>query len=244
MIQEPDHTNVLLQYKRALGLWSSHCADEAVFGSAAVYANSSLSLVAEANCIHGELDEAAGGEAMRYFTEARVRPQAWYLPGASPAITPLRDERVNAWRLDSLTMRLPQSHPMLTIISARASFPHVREIAAVMRPSAPAEQSGEAAMCHLDDARVDALLALHDGRAVAYASVISTGEVGFIMELFVREDLRRRGIGTTMMGRLLDICARSLFKSVFCPVSEKSEGGNDFVHQVGFSIAETFTHRC
>ena len=243
VISGPGETRRPLQYQRAREMWAAHCADEAAFGLAGVYANSRLADIAEANCILGPLEGARVEEALAYFAAQNVAPVAWYMPGASPAIAGLEEHLTEIWQLDMLAQKLPQAQPELTIIPARASFAHVAEIAAIMRPGVSPRQAAEAAMCHLDDSRVDALIALRDGRAAAYAAVLSAGEFGFIMEFFVREDLRRRGVGKTLAGRVMDICARSLFRNVYCPIGEGNRAGKSFLAQLGFSSVEKIGER-
>ena len=224
-------------------MWAAHCADEAAFGLAGVYANSRLADIAEGSCILGPLEGAHLEEALAYFAGHNVAPVAWYMPGSSPAIAGLAEHITEIWQLDMLAQKLPQAQPELTIIPARASFAHVAEIAAIMRPGVSPAQAAEAAMCHLDDSRVDALIALRDGRAVAYAAVLSAGEFGFIMEFFVREDMRRQAVGKTLAGRVMDICARSLFRNVYCPIRESNQAGKAFFSQLGFSSVEKIAER-
>ena len=243
VISGPSEARRPLQYQRAREIWASHCADEAAFGLAGVYANSRLADIAEANCILGPLEGQRLDEALAYFSASRVAPVAWYMPGDSPAITGMQERAVEIWQLDSLAQMLPQLHPQLTIIPARASFAHVAEMAAMMRPHTDPAQAAEAAMCHLDDSRVDALIAIHDGHAAAYAAVLSTGEHGFIMEFFVREDLRRQAVGKTLAGRVIDICARSLFRNVYCPIDPTNEAAKTFLSGLGFSAVEKLNER-
>ena len=102
----------------------------------------------------------------------------------------------------------------LRIIPARASFRHARELAAeAAAPVTP--QLVDAFIMHLEDPQTDGLLALTDGAPAAYVTVLTVGEIGCITELFVSKNLRRQGIGRTMMSRAMEICARSLFKHVF-----------------------------
>src|SRR5437868_1200597 len=72
----------------------------------------------------------------------------------------------------------------------------------------------DASLLHLDDPHYDALLALKDGAAVASIGVLAVGEIGRIDEVYVAEQHRRQGLGRVMMNRVLEICARSLFKHV------------------------------
>lgn len=89
-------------------------------------------------------------------------------------------------------------------------------------------------MCHLDDSRVDAILALQGDRAVAYASVLSTGEAGFVQEFFVQPEVRGRGYGRAMAGWVFDICVRSVFKQVLCALPQEARTAGDLARKYGF----------
>ena len=89
-------------------------------------------------------------------------------------------------------------------------------------------------MSHLDDPHWDALLALRDGEPVARAGVMAVGEIGRIDQVFVSEPFRRQGIGRTMMGRVLEICARSLFKHVMLAVDPRNHAAITLYEQLGF----------
>ena len=208
-----DGSNSLRQYRGALTAWSSHVADEAGIGVAGVYANARLPGVPEANCILGEVLPDRSASLEDYFRQASTRPLLWHFPGSSPVSGMVRSE-VTLMLLQAAP-DLPGSHSQLTIIPARASFPHVRQIAAALYAGVPAEQAAEAAMCHLDDAHVDAILAIHNGQPVAYASVLSCGDIGFVMDFFVYPELRHRGFATPLAAWVFDVCRRSLYRLVY-----------------------------
>jgi ribosomal protein S18 acetylase RimI-like enzyme len=69
---------------------------------------------------------------------------------------------------------------------------------------------------------------------VARAGVLAVGEVGRVEHVFVSEPYRRRGIGRTMMSRVLEICARSLFKHVMLSVRPHNHWAIDLYGQLGF----------
>jgi GNAT superfamily N-acetyltransferase len=227
-------------YRRAMVLWCSHVSDEMAFGAAAVYANRQLAGVPEANCILGDLAAAEVPAVLEYFAQARTRPLAWYLPEAqvpAPELGALEPQSLELWRLVAAASRLPQTHPELTVIPARASFRHVQQIAALMHPALPPEQAAEAALCHLDDPHVDALLALHQGQPAGYAAVLSTGEGGVVTDLFVAEGLRGRGYGKVLAAGVIDICQRSLFKHVLCALPSGEDAALAFAGRLGFAPA-------
>src|SRR5262249_19024322 len=110
------------------------------------------------------------------------------------------------------------------VIPARASFRHTRKLLQQMRQPTVSSSGKdgdddvsdqvEAAMLHLDDPHYDAILAMKDGEPAAMAGVLAMGEVGLIEQVFVAERWRGMGLGGMILGRVLEICQRSLFKHV------------------------------
>lgn len=220
-------------------------ADEAAFSSAGVYACKQLAAVPEANCVLGEVADSGFPQIDAYFAQAGTAPLMWNLPAghAVGSLSVLQDRRLVIYRLAAMPAALSQTHPELTIIPARAGFKHVEQIAAEMRPQIPPQQAIEAQMCHLDDPHVDAVVGLRDKQAVAYGSVLSLGEAGLIMDLFVSTDCRRRGYGRTMAGHLLDICVRSVFKDVLWVLPEHDPRAEGFAERLGFVPVQTVLRR-
>jgi ribosomal protein S18 acetylase RimI-like enzyme len=122
----------------------------------------------------------------------------------------------------------------LLIIPARASFRHARELHAEASRKWNEPQCVEAGLAHLDDPHYDALIALENGHAVAHIGVLAIGEIGLIEEVFVVESHRSRGLGTTMMGRAMEICGRSLFKHVLLCVSPTNAPAVALYKRFGF----------
>lgn len=238
-----DESAWLRQYRRAISIWCGHVAEEMAVASAAVYTSAALRGVSEANCVLGTLGAADLQIALNYFTQASAAPLAWYLAEGDAALPGLRDAPVGIWHLNRLEHSFPQTHPDLTIIPARASFPHVGEIAPAMRPDCPPEQAVEAAVSHLDDPRIDALLVLRGGKAVGYATVLSTGEAGFVMDYFVHSESRSRGYESPLTGRMLDICARSGFRDVYWPIPADDAAGQKYAAEIGFAHLGDVPHK-
>ena len=79
---------------------------------------------------------------------------------------------------------------------------------------------------------------------MAYLGVLPVGEIGRIEGVYVAPEFRRRGIGRMMMGRALEICARSLFKHVFLSVDPVNEAALALYRPMGFArIGELVTYR-
>lgn len=89
-------------------------------------------------------------------------------------------------------------------------------------------------MLHLDDPHYDAQLALKDGRPVAFAGVLAAGEIGRVDEVYVTESDRRRGLGASILSRVLESCARSLFKHVLLCVAPDNTPAISLYSKFGF----------
>jgi ribosomal protein S18 acetylase RimI-like enzyme len=168
-------------------------------------------------------------EVREHFRAAGASCRQWFMnPAAAESQTrPLADcLAAGGWtpRTFDVMYRAGQSAarvaetPGLTIIPARASFRHARELAEEAAAESSERQGADADMLHLDDPHWDAAVALLDGRAVARAGVLAVGDVGRVEDVYVGAAHRRRGIGRTMMGRAMEVCARSLFKHVLLRV--------------------------
>jgi len=133
----------------------------------------------------------------------------------------------------------------LTIIPARASYRHARELAAMNSNGEPKDpQATEASMAALDDPHYESLIALRDGRPIARAGVLAMGEVGRIENVLVIPSARRQGVGRTMMSRMLEICARSLFKHIFLSCDTDNTAANALYKELGFQkIGELVDYR-
>lgn len=106
----------------------------------------------------------------------------------------------------------------LTIIPARASYRHARQLATEAAAEGGRAQLADALMLHLEDGHTDALLALKDNVAIGLVTVLTVGELGCIENLWIAPNHRRQGVGLTLMSRALEICARSVFRHVFLGV--------------------------
>jgi ribosomal-protein-alanine N-acetyltransferase len=64
--------------------------------------------------------------------------------------------------------------------------------------------------------------------------VLAVGEIGRIEQVYVTESTRGQGIGTLMISRALEICARSLFKHVLLGVSPAKSNAIAVYRKFGF----------
>jgi ribosomal protein S18 acetylase RimI-like enzyme len=229
--------------------YGRHLGDETQLDCGTAIVNAALQDVTSANGVFdawlppGTTAVAAFESVTAHFAQASSVCQRWVLNPSVPVeqTRPLADDLVQRGyarqTMDILHLpRLPQSPVRevagLKIVPARASYRHVRELAEEAAGQTP--QSADAALLHLDDPRFDALLALKEGRAVAIAGVLGSGEIAGVQQLFVSERFRRQGIGRTMMSRVLEICVRSLYRHILLSVDPPNVAAQGLFRELGF----------
>ncbi len=244
----------LLRYYHQTELqWTRHTSQEAQIDVGVAMHNAELPRTYSANRM---LDaavppELAPGEALRlaeqHFAAAGATCWQWVMnPSAPPPRTrPMVDhllalgyttdacDVMHVDRMPAAPVAIPRDLG-LTVIPARASFRHARELHAEGAAAWNTPELADADMMHLDDPHYDALLALKDGRAVAHVGVLAVGEIGRIEEVFVTESMRGRGVGTLMLSRAMEICARSLFKHILLGVAPQKSAAIAVYRKFGF----------
>lgn len=226
-------------------------SEEAQLDAGTAFTNPALSDVRIANCVRDAslpVDAAAAAalaEVDSHFAAAGVRPRLWVLnTAAAPEGNRLlsgellargcAEHRIEVMHLRGRPATRRPSTDGLTILPARAAFRHARQIAEEEAREWGVPQIADAKMLHLDDPHTDALVALRDGEAVAIIVLLTVGEVGLIHNLFVHPQHRRRGIGTTLMERALEICGRSQFRHVLLGVAASNEPARRVHGRCGF----------
>jgi len=250
-VTDPTPENLVRLYHRAVLHFVRHLGDEAALEAGTAFTNAAMPEVDDANCLldAGVAEGSAVAEVMAevdaHFAAAGVACRA-VVP--NPAAPPARTEGLIRHLLDSGWRRhaadiyhfagTPRAAPGaargVTVIPARASFRHARQLAEEAAAEAGRPQLADAILAHLDDPHWDALLALRDGCAVATVGVLAVGELGAIDELFVSAPARRLGLGSLMMGRALEICARSLFRHVMLSVPPGNIAAASLYTRLGF----------
>lgn len=242
---------LLRLYDRALLHWLRHYGDENDIEVGVAIANAELPRIAEANTLLDAIVPAeASGEAIIGLIDAafgRLRAScarivlnpdsAGTLPTAFSDLLLGRGyvkDTVQVLALGQAPGGLKQTYEGLTIIPARASFRHAAQLAQELI-GGEAAQAAESLQLHLDDSHYDAVIALGDDKAVAWAGVQAAGEVGLLRQLYVSPQHRGRGIGTVMLARALDICQRSAFRHVLAGVAAGNEPLLQLLTRNGFS---------
>lgn len=255
---EPSADDLMRLYAKAEGQWAEHLAEPEATEWGTVLVNRDLGLVHDANHVRdarvptgmspADVVRVAGEQ----FARQGGRCHYWHTDDAAIA-----EHLVGAghWvqRTDVLYLRrAPRAAAIdaaggLTIIPARASYRHVRELAAESGQEtdpAAAGQLAEANLMHLDDANVEGILALKDGVAVGRAFVLAVGEIGSIEHVHVAARFRRQGIGRTVLRRALEACARSTFRHVFITVNPGNAAAYGLYASLGFEkVGEVVKYR-
>jgi ribosomal protein S18 acetylase RimI-like enzyme len=248
---EPSAEDLVRLYHRAILHFTRHLGEEVALDAGTAFANPEMGRVDDANVLldaavpEGEPVEAAMREVEEHFRSAGARCRSVLPNPAAPAARtePLVAHLLSAgWRRDAADILHLSGAPRsaihevagLTVVPARASFRHTRALAEECAAEAGEPQLADAIMAHLDDPHWDALLALKDGAGVATVGVLAVGDVGTIDSLYVAKDHRRQGVGRTMMGRALEICARSLFRNVMLSVPPENEAAQALYRGLGF----------
>ena len=249
----PQPADLIRYYLRTESHRVQHLAEPETLEVGTAFANPQLPLVRDANQIMevslppGKTSAQAIELVDAHFAAIGVRCYHWTMnPSAAAAqIQPLVEHLLLLGYKPHIEDVLYLRHGPrtvietggLTIIPARASYRHMRQLieedVARWGPEA-LEQLIEAGIMHLDDPHVDALLALRDGVPVGSVELLAVGELGCITSLYVSEGFRRQGIGRTMMSRALEIAARSLFKHLFLSVAPENEPAQRLYSALGF----------
>jgi ribosomal protein S18 acetylase RimI-like enzyme len=261
--QETSPTDLVRLFHRCEAHWVEQLSDPVALEAGTAYANAEFSKVWSANhirdaALHGEMTpQQAVAEVDAHFAGMGTRCAYWVInPSANDEQTrPLIEYLLAAGyrrQIDDILYlkKTPQranlSATSLQIIPARASFKHARMLAeeSVREKWEGLQQLVEAHLRRLDDSHFDALLALDENRPVATIGVLAVGELGMIEDVYVSKDFRGRGIGRIMMGRALEICARSLFKHVFICAQPENQPAQRLYQSAGFEkIGELVSYR-
>ena len=202
-------------YHRTELHWTRNLAEELPLDVGVAFFNKDLPGVWDANRVldaavpEGTSPEDAVAEVERTFAGEGAACRAWVMNPSAPSArtAPLAARLLSqGWEADPVDVLHLAAAPRareegeggaagLTIIPARASFRHARQLAEESAGRWGEPQVAEADMLQLDDPHWDALLAIENGAAAGRAGVLAVGDVGRIDGVYVAAAHRRRGVG-------------------------------------------------
>jgi ribosomal-protein-alanine N-acetyltransferase len=261
ILSNPVESDLVRLFHRMTLHFTQHLGETTQLDVGTAIANPALAEVYDANVLmdaalpDGVSPEQAVAEVNQHYLSQGTVCRTWVM---NPSAPKERTEPLAAFLLergagivanDILYLRgrpavTIREQPGLTIIPARASYKHARRLSEIANAGWDTPQMIEAHLLHLDDPHWDALLALRDGEVAAGAGVLSVGEAGMIENVYVVPAMRRLGIGMTMMSRVLEVCARSLFKHVMLSCMPSNKPAQTMYARLGFQKIGTFTAYC
>ncbi len=141
-----------------------------------------------------------------------------------------REKRCDILRLEQASARHEHTYK---IISARAAMrlyePFAREAAASIQP-----QLADASIARLDDPQYEALVAIVDGKIVARAALMTSGEVGLIEQVHVLEAHRGQGYARAVVQAAIDLAGRAMFKHVMLACEPNNMIAQNLYASLGF----------
>jgi len=228
--------------------WAEQLAEPETLDMGVAIVNAKLSGVADANqlvdaAVPAELSAAqAVRVAEEHFAAAKSICRQWTINTslAAAAAAPLADALRQAGyrpiehdilRLHQANLAAADNPPGVQIIPARASYRHVAQLAEEKYLSLGYDadltrQLVESEITRLDDPHFDSLLALREGQTLGTVGAMAVGELGRLTGPWISPSARGQGLGKLLMSRVIDICARALFRHVFaaldpaCAVAE------------------------
>jgi ribosomal protein S18 acetylase RimI-like enzyme len=262
ILSNPVESDLIRLFHRMTLHFTQHLGESTDLDVGTAISNPALANVYDANVLmdaslpDGVSPEQAIAEVNQHYLAAGTVCRTWVMnPSApkertEPLAAHLLDRGAGIVANDILYLRgrpavTIREQPGLTIIPARASYKHARQLAEISQQESWDEpQLVDAQLAHLDDPHWDCLLALRDGQPVATAGVLAVGEAGLIEDVYVAPGMRRLGVGMTMMSRVLEICARSLFKHVMLSCMPSNTPAQTMYGRLGFQKVGTFTAYC
>lgn len=123
--------------------------------------------------------------------------------------------------------------PRYRVVSARAAMKQYETFAHLAAASVQ-PQLADVSLRRLDDPRYDALVALHDGKVVARAALMTSGEVGLIEQVRVLDEYQGKGLGRAVTEAAIELCIRSQFRYVVLTCEPGNTIAQSLYRSLGF----------
>lgn len=248
---EPDRQDLLRLFLRTQLHWGQSLGEETALDVGTAIVNGELSEMAEANFViqaalaEDQTPKQAVASVEAHFASKASRCGRWIMNIGSPSqsVDPLAEyllghgyhrQRMRVVHLAGAPGQIKEAGG-LKIIPGRASYRHFHQLAEAAGDEAGCDQLSELFMLHMEDPNFDSVIALDGTNAVATAGVLSVGDIGRIDQLYVHPAHRRRGLGRTMMSRVLESCARSTFRHVMAALKPEEQPAGALFASLGFT---------
>jgi len=152
------------------------------------------------------------------------------------------------WRVFLLEHHKPPTQKRNTaiqIIPVRAAYGQLHSFFCSVASEAlevnekDAARFAQTAIDHLDEPKLDALLARVDGQPIGIAGVVSLGQIGVLYNTYILKANRNQGVASALLNRLLDVCARSGMKQVIVDRADQC-ASIPFFKSIGFTEIASF----
>jgi len=137
----------------------------------------------------------------------------------------------------------------LQIVNARAVRSEYREFRFLQNSAKYGREVGEDladfGLDALDEPRLDMMVARIpsiDSSVVAAAGLVALGEIGVLWDVETRDDMKRKGIMTTLLDRIMELARRSRFLHVLLDTPHDNEAAIALYESLGFETVGSFDH--
>jgi len=130
----------------------------------------------------------------------------------------------------------PCQGPGPRILPARAMRQAYRATFGPSTDPGGAEVYADAAVERLDDASLDAFVALQGDRPLGRAALLQVGDIGRVVGIAVLPHARRRGVGTALLHHVLKLARRLAVRTVCAQVDAEPAGPLGFLERLGFAV--------
>lgn len=174
---------------------------------------------------------AANGSRCCRIMPARLAPES----ETTPLIQLMEAQGWREINVDILRLQKAPTlrEPRYRIVSARAVMKQY-EVFAHLAAASVQPQLADVSIRRLDDPRYEALVALHEGRVVARAALMTSGEVGLIEQVRVLDEYQRKGFGRAVVEAAIELCIRSQFKYVMLTCESSNTVAQTLYASLGF----------
>jgi ribosomal protein S18 acetylase RimI-like enzyme len=137
--------------------------------------------------------------------------------------------------------QMQQQAADIMIIPARAAIEQYAELCRCWTTEDHQNESlARAMLLHLDDPKYDALIAIDNTGPIGMAGLQSRGDAGRLQDIYVQQKYRGRGIGSMLLGRVIELAARAQLKTIFVMTSPANHAARRLYERIGFQTLGSY----